>query len=232
MRRRKFLALAGAAAAWPLAARAQTSGRVARVGFLTPTGRVPVIDAFALKLRDLGWIEGQNLHVEQRFAENDESRLPALASELVDLHPDVIVTVGPAVLAAHLATSVLPIVVAGAADLVAYGMVASLAHPGGNITGELVFLAQYVAKRLEFLKGVAPSLTRAGVLLYRASPVNAEMMRVATSAARALRVELSPMELGEVGEFESAFPPSSPIGGFVTTDHRAQARPALGRRRG
>ena len=101
------------------------------------------------------------------------------------------------------------------------GMAESLARPGGNVTGELLFLSQFVAKRLEFLKSVAPSLTRSGVLLYRGSPANADMMRVATVAPEALRVELRPIEIDNVGEFEGAFPPSpaAPLGGFVTTDH-------------
>lgn len=218
MNRRLFLATLGLAALGSPARAAATQGRTARVGFLTPTPRVPILDAFALKLRDLGWVEGENLHVEQRFGENDESRLPALADELVALNPDVIATIGPAVIAVRRATFTLPIVAAAAGDLVAFGLAASLAHPGGNVTGEILFIAQYVAKRLEFLKGVAPALTRAGVLLYRGNAVNAEMMRAAAIAAETLRVELRPIELGQAAEFESALA-AADIGGFVTSDH-------------
>jgi putative tryptophan/tyrosine transport system substrate-binding protein len=220
MRRRTFLGiLCGAASAWPLGARAQE--RIARIGFLTVAAPNPSDEQLAAGLRDLGWVEGENLNIEHRAAGNDEGRLPLLAAELVGMKPDAIVAVGPAVIPVSRATSVIAIVAAAAPDLVAMGMAASLAHPGGNITGQLLFLSQYVAKRLEFLKAVAPSLARAGVLLYRGNPLNVDMMRVASQAAGSLGVELQPIELDDPSEFESAFPPapSSPIGGFVTTDH-------------
>jgi ABC-type uncharacterized transport system substrate-binding protein len=219
MRRRDVLGLFGAAAAGALAHAAQTPARVARIGFLTPTRRVPPVDAFELGMRELGWVEGENLRIEFRYADNDEDRMPALAATLADLPLDAIVAVGPAVFAAHRASPAIPIVATAAPDLVAMGMVASLAHPGGLITGEILFLPEYVAKRLEFLKEIAPSLTRAGVLLFRGLPWNADTMRAASRAAEKLHVALQPIELAEVGEFEGAFPAATPLGGFVTTDH-------------
>ena len=217
MRRRAFLAALGAAAAWPLGARAQQ--RIAHIGFLTPTGRVRPIDAFVLGMRDLGWVEGENLRIEFRYADNDENRMPALAATLADLPLDAIVAVGPAFFAARRATPAVPIVATAAPDLVALGVAASLAHPGGLITGEILFLPEYVGKRLEFLKEVAPSLTRAGVLLFRGGPWNAETMLSASREAERLHVALQPIELGEIGEFEGAFPAATPVDGFVTTDH-------------
>jgi putative tryptophan/tyrosine transport system substrate-binding protein len=240
MRRREFIGLlGGAAAAWPLAARAQSRDRIARIGFLFIAPRNPYVDEFLAGLRDLGWVEGANLHVEFRSSDGDDSRLPALAAELAALNVDVIVTTGTGVFAARRATAAIPIVTAATTDVVALGLVASLAHPGGNITGQTFFLPQFIAKRLEFLKAVAPLLTRVGFVMYRGSPANADLLRAASAAAEALGVELRPIEIGGVGEFESAFPPaaSEPITGFVTTDHplinfNAAALAAIAEKRG
>jgi putative tryptophan/tyrosine transport system substrate-binding protein len=220
MRRRDFLGLlGGAAAAWPLAARGQRRERVARIGFLGNAVRKPYLDEFLAGLRDLGWVEGANLHVEYRISDGDQSRLPGFAAELTALDVDVIVTSGAAIYAAR-ATATIPIVVIAAPDLVAMGLAASLAHPGGNITGLTTFLPQLIGKQLEILHAVAPSLTRAGFVMYRGSPINAELLHAASVAAEALGVQLRPIEIGGVGEFESAFPPAAPetIGGFVTTN--------------
>lgn len=216
MNRRGFLVGAGLAACGSLARAAPE--RIARIGFLVPTGRVPLIDSFVQGMRERGWVDGENLQIDFRFADNDESRLPALAVELVELRPQVIVTLGPAIIFAQRATSALPIVAAAAGDLVATGLAASLAHPGGNVTGEILFIAQYVGKRLELLKGVAPGLRRAAVLLYRGNLLNDDMMGAANNAARGLGIELQPVELAEVDEFEAAFSNTS-VGGFVTSDH-------------
>jgi putative ABC transport system substrate-binding protein len=221
MRRREFFMLAGAAAVLPFAARAQQSKRLPRIGLILPQPRAPEVDEFLAGLRDLGWVDGETMHVEYRSAEGDDARLPALAAELVDMNVDVLVTAGSGVFAARRATATIPIVVAAAPDVVVLGFAVSLAHPGGNLTGQTFFLPQLIAKRLENLKAVAPSLTHAGVVMYRGSGANADVMRVVSVAAEALRVEVRPIELGGVGEFERAFPaaPSEPIGGFVTTDH-------------
>jgi putative ABC transport system substrate-binding protein len=220
MRRREFVALAGAAAALPFAARAQPSKRVPRIGLLLPGLRTPILDEFLGGLRDLGWIDGETVHADYRFAEGDDARLPALAAELVGENVDILVTSASGVYPARRASSTIPIVVIVAPDLGAFG-VASLSHPGGNLTGQTFFLPQLVAKRLEILKTIMPSLSRAGVVMYRGSGANADVMRVASVAAAGLKLELRPIELASLDELESAFPPpsSEAIGGFVTTDH-------------
>jgi len=162
MRRREFIAALGGAAAWPVEARAQQAERLARIGYLGPTSAsqlVGAIDAFSNGLRDLGYVEGRNLHIEFRFADGHEDRLPALATELVALNVHVIVTYGTGVFAAQRATVTIPIVAAVAPDLVALGVVASLSHPGGHLTGLTFFLPELMAKRLELLKEVVPSMT-------------------------------------------------------------------------
>jgi len=160
MRRRDFVAALGGAAAtsvWPGNACAQTlSGKVFRVGFLG----LPAADslpkrteAFRAGMRDLGYQEGHNVIIEYRWADNNYDRLPALVTELIGLNVDVIVTHGtPGVMAAKQATSTIPIVVAVVGDWVASGLVASLARPGGNVTGLTIFQPELNAKRLELLK--------------------------------------------------------------------------------
>jgi putative ABC transport system substrate-binding protein len=142
MTRREFMGLlGGAAAAWPFAARAQVRDRAVRVGFLL-SAKLGELDAFLAGLRDLGWVEGSNLHVEYRFADGDDRRLPALAAELAALNVDVIVTGATGVFAARRATASIPIVAGATTDLVAAGLAASLAHPGGNVTGQTFFHPQ------------------------------------------------------------------------------------------
>src|SRR6516164_1068454 len=139
MRRRAFITLLGGAAAWPLVARAQQTGKVSRIGFLGPSSPAlerHLVDAFRQKLRELGHVEGENLVIEYRWAEGQDEQLPSLAAELVRLKPDVIVTTGtPGALAARQATSTIPIVFASSGNPVGAGLAASFARPGGNITG-------------------------------------------------------------------------------------------------
>src|SRR5215469_1579692 len=139
MRRRAFITLLGGAAAWPLAARAQQAGKLPTIGFLgqtTRSGGSEWVAAFVQRLHELGWNEGRTIAIEYRWAEGREERLAELAAELVRLKVDVIVTSGtPQVLAAKQATSVIPIVFATAGDPVGNNLVASLARPGGNVTG-------------------------------------------------------------------------------------------------
>ena len=156
MRRREFITLlGGAAAAWPLAALAQQTGKVSRIGFLGPSSPAlerHLVDAFRQKLRELGHVEGENLVIEYRWAEGQDEQLPSLAAELVRLKPDVIVTTGtPGTLAARQATSTIPIVFASAGNPVGAGLAASFARPGGNITG-FTIMAELEGKRLEILK--------------------------------------------------------------------------------
>jgi putative ABC transport system substrate-binding protein len=137
IQRRKFITLLGGAAAWPLAASAQQTGKVSRIGFLGPSSPAlerHLVDAFRQKLRELGHVEGENLVIEYRWAEGQDEQLPSLAVELVRLKPDVIVTTGtPGTLAARQATSTIPIIFASAGNPVGAGLAASIARPGGNV---------------------------------------------------------------------------------------------------
>jgi putative tryptophan/tyrosine transport system substrate-binding protein len=225
MRRREFITLLGSSvAAWPLAARARQPERLARIGYLGLTSAsqlVGAIDAFSAGLRDLGYVEGRNLHIEFRFADGDEDRLPALATELVALNVDVIVTYATGVFAAQRATATIPIVMATAPDLVAIGVVASLSHPGGNVTGLTFFVPELMAKRLELLREVVPSMTQAGVLLLRDNPSTGSVLDAMGVTAKALGGGLQPIEVGGPREFESAFSAwaDKQIGGLVILDH-------------
>jgi putative ABC transport system substrate-binding protein len=211
LRRREFITLVGsAAAAWPLAARAQQPERLARIGYLGLTSASGEhayggSDVFLAGLRDLGYVERRNLHIEYRFSGGDEARLPGLAAELVALNVDVIVTYATGVNAAQRATATIPIVAATAGDMVAMGIVTSLAHPGGNITGSTFFVPELYAKRLELLREVVPSMTRAGVLMVRNNPSNLNALEAMGATAKALKVGLQPIEVGGPAEYESAF---------------------------
>jgi putative ABC transport system substrate-binding protein len=224
MNRREFITLVGGALAWPSGARAQQAKRIARIGlFLVPPRNLEV-EAFLAGLRDLGWIEGDNIHVEYRDAGGDDSRLPALAAELVALDVDVLVTATfQAILAAHSATAKIPTVMIVGPDLVPLGLAASMAHPGGNITGQTFFLTELAAKRLEILASLMPSMTRAGVLLQRGNPLNESTMSAMTTAAQALKVELRPIEIDVPGDLESALSVvgSTSIDGLVITEANA-----------
>jgi putative ABC transport system substrate-binding protein len=208
MRRREFITLVGGAAfAWPFAAWAQQPERLARIGYLGVTSATRAsgnTDAFRAGLRDLGYVEGKNLHIEFRFADGNQDRLPDLVTELIGLNVDVIVTSGGGVYAARRATATIPIVMAAAGDVVALGIAPSLAHPGGNLTGLTFFFPELMAKRLELLKEVVPSMARAGVLLVR-SPSNPNLLEMMGATAKALKVGLQPIEVHAPDEFESAF---------------------------
>jgi putative tryptophan/tyrosine transport system substrate-binding protein len=194
----------------PLAAEAQQPKHVHRIGALsglgTTPGRGPFVEAFLEGMRALGYVEGQNLVLEYRAAAGHYERLPALAAELVQLKPDVIVTQGtPAALAAKDATTTIPIVMVGVGDPVGSGLVASLARPGGNITGRSVLSPELVGKQLEFLKDVLPTVSRVAVLWNPANPAHALMVRAAEVAAQALGVQLYLVEARGPDAFDSAF---------------------------
>ena len=209
MRRREFITLlGGAAAAWPLAARAQQPAKVPRIGFLHygSPGPSPEVDAFRQGLRDLGYIEGKNINIEYRFASGRVERLPELAAELVHLNPDVIVSPTTAAsLAAKQATGTIPIVIAGVADAVGAGLVASIARPGGNVTGLTSISAELGGKRLELVKGIVPTASRVAVLHDPADRSNVLLLKGLQEAAPALGLTLQPLEVRELGEFEGAF---------------------------
>jgi putative ABC transport system substrate-binding protein len=169
MRRREFITLVGGAAVtWPLAARAQQARKVPTVGFLgqsTPLGESERAAAFAQRLRELGWVEGRTIAIEYRWAAGRNERLAEIAAEFVQLKMDVIVAGGtPPVLAAMQATSIIPIVFASAGDPVGTGLVASLARPGGNVTGLSVLAVDLAGKRLDLLREVVSGLGRLAIM--------------------------------------------------------------------
>ena len=210
MRRREFITLlGGAATAWPLGVRAQQATKTYRIGFvgLPSADSLPLRpEAFRAGLRDLGYQEGRNIVIEYRWAEGRYERLPALFAELVRLNVDVIVTHGtPGALAAKQVTNTIPIVVAVIGDAEASGVVASVARPGGNVTGLTIFVPELAAKRLELLKETMPGLTDVGVLLNAVNPANAPIGPAMRSTAEPLKLKLHQFGVREADEFEAAF---------------------------
>jgi putative tryptophan/tyrosine transport system substrate-binding protein len=225
MKRRAFITAVGAAAAWPLVARGQEqSARMRRIGYLAFSSSDRAIrftNMFREGLRDLGYAEGKNIIIESRYADGDNDRLPSLADELVGVKVDVIVTYATGVTAAQRATSTIPIIMATYADAVAVGVVSSLAHPGGNITGLTFFVSELMAKRLELLKEFVPSMTKIGIFLLRDNPSNTSVLQVMRATANALSVQLQPYEIRSPGEFENAFAAmrDQQVSAFVVVDH-------------
>lgn len=192
----------------PLAAGGQQRGKVYRVGFLwdSPAVWPHALEAFRQGLRELGWVDGRNIVVEYRWAEGRFDRLPALAEELVRLKVDVIVA--PTSIyagAARRATSTIPIVFASHADPIGSGHVASLARPGGNLTGLTIVMSETIAKSLELLKEAIPGLSRVAVLLDPATPSHEPGLKSVEAMARALKVRLHPVAVHNAAEFDSAF---------------------------
>jgi putative ABC transport system substrate-binding protein len=206
--RRAFLGtLAGSLLAAPLAAEAQSAAKVARIGLL---GDVPSFldEAFRQGLRELGYIEGQNIVIEHRFPDWKYERLPGLAANLVRLNVDVIVAASPAATkAAKQATSTVPIVFTVSGDPVADGFVASLARPGGNITGLATIGPELVGKQLQMLKSVAPTVSRVAVLQNPNThrDTHRVALRQAEDSARGLGVQLQFLEARTPSEIEAAF---------------------------
>jgi putative tryptophan/tyrosine transport system substrate-binding protein len=184
-----FVTLALSCLVVPLAAEAQPATKVHRIGYLiagsSPAGPDPRLHDFRQGLRDLGYVEGQNLIIEPRYAEESDARLRDLAAELVRLQVEVIVAGGSAATrAAQQATRTIPIVMAGSWNPVGLGFVASLARPGGNITGVSNVVAELPGKRLEILKETVPQSTRIAVLISAAHPYSESVMRNLTEAAQ------------------------------------------------
>jgi len=208
IRRRKFLAtlLGGAAVAWPFAAHAQQPPKIPRIGFLGATTAAGVesrLKRFRAGLRDLGYIEGENLLIDFRWAEGNYARLAEFAAELVGLKVDVLVTYGtPGTLAAKQATTTMPIVMTVSGDAVATGIVASLARPGGNVTGSSFFSPELIAKRLELLKDAVPSARSVAFLFNPNNPVEASGAQLTELAAKSLGLDLQPFEVRNLSEFE------------------------------
>jgi ABC-type uncharacterized transport system substrate-binding protein len=197
--RRQFITLlAGAAAAWPLAARAQQPSKLPTIGFLgtaTPSAWNHWVAAFVKRLGELGWVEGRTVAIEYRWAEGRSERAAEIAAEFVRLKVDVIVTSGTAVLAAKQATSTIPIVFAVANDPVGSGFVATLARPGGNVTGLSVQSHDLTGKRLELLREVVPGLRRMAIMANAGYPAAILEMGEVQAAARGLGIETVASEI-------------------------------------
>jgi putative tryptophan/tyrosine transport system substrate-binding protein len=234
LNRREFIALAGGAAAWPLSARAQPADKIFRIGYvgtLAADSLPKLPEAFRAGLRDLGYEEGRNIVMEFRWADGHYERLPALFSELIRLNVDVIVTYGTAGgLAAKQATTTIPIVFATAADAVASGLVASLAQPGGNVTGTTHFIPELSAKQLELLKEAIPNLTDVAILLNPANPMYEPVVPAMRLTAQSLKLELHQFGVRGPAEFEGAFATMAArrIGALVVMDDATLIANALG----
>jgi putative tryptophan/tyrosine transport system substrate-binding protein len=212
MQRREFITLlGGAAAAWPLAARAQQTDRVRRVGVLINLSENDLeaqrlVTAFREGLAQLGWADGRNLRIDYRWAGGDVDRIRAFATELVELSPDVIVGYAtPSVVALQQETRSIPIVFVSVTDPVGQGLVASLAHPGGNITGFAVFEISLGTKWMEALKQIAPNLRRVTTIVNpKTAPYYPLYVRVMEKAASSFAVELIVVEVHDDAEIERA----------------------------
>jgi len=208
MHRRRFIGLfaSGLAVARSFAAQ---PGKVYRIGYLggtPPTAEPRLWEGFFEGLRDLGYVDGQNFHFEGRYYGDRIERLPALAAELVQLKVDVIVAGGPpAPEAAQRATTTIPIIVAYHPDPVGSGLAASLARPGGNVTGMSVLTPELVGKQLQLLKEVIPGMSRVAVLSNPTVPTNALLLKEAEVAAPVMNVQLQVLEVRAPGDFDSAF---------------------------
>jgi putative ABC transport system substrate-binding protein len=210
MRRREFITLAGGAAvAWPLAARAQQPARIYRIGVLETVSlasNAKNIDALRRGLRDLGYVESQNYVLEYRSADGDAGRFPALAEELVKLRADLIVTRGtPAARAAKSATESIPIVMAAIGEPLGMGVVASLARPGGNVTGLSAFVTELAGKRVELLKELRPGNSVAAFFSNMANPVVPPQWEETRKAAQALGIEVSLLDVRSRDDIPGAF---------------------------
>jgi len=208
-RRRDFITLlGGAAAAWPLTAKAQQAGKLPTIGFLgaTPSVESQRVAAFVQRLRELAWVDGRNVAIEYRWAEGRPERVSEIAAEFVRIRVDVIVTVAtPASLAVKQATAVIPIVGAPLSDPVGTGLVASLARPGGNVTGLANQISDTVGKKLEFLREVVPDLRRLAIVANVGNPASVLEMGEAQATARMLGLEVTTSEIRRAEDIAPAF---------------------------
>jgi putative tryptophan/tyrosine transport system substrate-binding protein len=210
MKRREFITLlGGAAGAWPLAASAQQPARLPTIGFLvagTPSSHGRWAAALVQRLRELGWIEGRTIAIDYRWAEGSRERAAEIAAEFVRLKVDVIVTSATVVvIAAKQATSVIPIVFAAASDPVGTGLVASLARPGGNVTGLSLQFTDLAGKRLELLRTVLPDLRRLAILANASSPATALEVAEVQAMARTFGLEVAAPEVRQTEDIAPAF---------------------------
>ena len=207
LKRREFITLlGGAAAAWPLAARAQQAMPVVGIlGISAPDTIGDRLRMFRLGLKEAGYIDGENLVIEYRWTENQFDRLPELVADFVRKQVAVITTVAGASLAAKLATTSIPIVFIATEDPVRLGLVASLARPGGNLTGINIFSAELVAKRLELVRELLPSATRIAVLIRPTGPSSEATLRDIEPAAHVLGLQVQVLNASTAREIDAAF---------------------------
>ena len=221
MKRREFITLLGSAAAsWPLGAHAQQSAKIWLIGVITHNAKY--LNLLFGWLRKLGYVEGQNIIVERRYAEGNAGRFQEFAEEMVRLKADLIVVITtPAALAAKKATTTIPIVFPTAIDPVGTGVISSLHHPGGNVTGGAILFAEVSAKRLELLKEVVPGLARTAVVWNAANPANVLAWNETQRAAHTLGVTLQSYAVKDRRDLEGAFAvmaEASPDALFVLED--------------
>jgi putative ABC transport system substrate-binding protein len=209
VKRREFITVLGGAVAWPLVASAQQPAKLPTIGFLvsgTPSSHGQWVAAFAQRLRELGWIEERTVAIEYRWAEGRSERSVEIAAEFVRLKVGVIVTSTPAnVVAAKQATSVIPIVFAAAGDPVGSGLVASLAQPGGNVTGLSMQTTDLAGKRLELLREVVPGLRRLVIMAYVGNHGAVLEMAEVQAAARSLGLDVVALEIRRAEDIAPAF---------------------------
>jgi len=209
MQRREFISLlGGVAAAWPFAARAQLPGKVYRIGFLwdSPNAFLDALEAFRQGLRDLGYVEGWNIVIEYRWAEGKPERMRELAEELVRLKVDVIMAPSSIyTAAAKRATSTIPIIFMSHADPLGSGHVASLARPGGNITGLSLMMTETNVKGLELLKEAVPGISRLAVIFDPATPSHGPGLKAVKAAGPALGLRVQSVPVRSATEYDSAF---------------------------
>jgi putative ABC transport system substrate-binding protein len=208
--RREFITLLGGTAIWPLAVRAQQPARTYRIGYLSggaEAAQLHFLAPFRRRMDDLGYVDGKNFSIEARFAGGKFERLPSLVGELLGLNPDLLlVSTTPASLAAKAATSTTPIVMVEVADPVGVGLIASLARPGGNITGVTNISAELSGKRLEILKELVPAASKIAVFINPDDPIAGLQMRHAENAAPTLAIQLGPVfEIRSANDLRGVF---------------------------
>jgi len=221
MKRREFIAALGAGATWPLLALAQQ--RIPRVAYFSAASaemEKPFFEAFEAGLRELGYIPGKSIEIESRYADGHDDWMAEQARELVALEVDVIVTAGPGVYAAHTATSAIPIVSAVSGDLVAVSVAESLGHPGGNVTGQSIFLPEVLVKRAALLQQVKPAMKSVRVLFPQNYPFTPSYLRAMDAPLRALGLELKLIEVAEPNDCDRALSagPGASIDGLVVLE--------------
>jgi putative tryptophan/tyrosine transport system substrate-binding protein len=209
IRRREFIMLSGNVACWPLAARAQQPGKLRTIGFLGVASASvwgQWVAAFVQRLRELGWIEGRTVAIEYRWADGRTERFAEIAAEFARLKVDIIVTAGPqAVSAAKQAMPVTPIVFAITGDAVGTGIVASLARPGGNVTGLSMLIPDTAGKKLELLREVVPGLRRLAVMANVGFSESLQEMGVVQPMARTLGLDVATLEIRRAEDIAPAF---------------------------